>query len=213
MVRSSVAITPRFLLIDEGLEAVGEVARQGLQQTGGLDQRGLQRSGELGQQHVAARQIGERFDVLGRTSTCRPSTPPLMTSNGLVRPRRVSALATPAASPLTNVMALGPDQQFGETVDARLLGAEASQRVLVHLVLATGCDAADGEGCQLADAHAAVLGDDHRVGSSQLGRDFVDDGDFLRHGGSHVFMYTSSRFDSGCSLCSEHREEREALVP
>ena len=28
------------------------------------------------------------------------------------------------------------DEQFGEAVDARLLGAEASQRVLVHLVLA-----------------------------------------------------------------------------
>ena len=43
----------RFLLIDEGREAVGEVARQGLQQAGGLDERRLQGAGEAGQQLVA----------------------------------------------------------------------------------------------------------------------------------------------------------------
>ena len=42
------------LEVDEGREAVGEVAGQGLQQAGGLDQRGLQGAGELRQQLLAA---------------------------------------------------------------------------------------------------------------------------------------------------------------
>ena len=63
------------LLLDEGLEAVGEVARQGLEQAGGLDQRRLEGTGDAGQQFLAGRQVGEGLDVVGGQRLV-PSTPP-----------------------------------------------------------------------------------------------------------------------------------------
>ena len=111
-----------------------------------------------------------------------PIDPPLMIRNGLVLAASFNALATPAASPLTNVMALGPIEQFGETVDACLLGAEASQCVLVHLVLAAAlaqltrnvasCPTLMPRYSVMIAASAAV----------ELGGDLVDDGDFLGTG-------------------------------
>ena len=64
------------LLVDEGLEAVGEVARERLEQAGRLDERRLQRAGELGEQHVAATAVRRAPRRPCRTSACRPSRRP-----------------------------------------------------------------------------------------------------------------------------------------
>src|SRR5919106_1236653 len=50
-------------LVDEGLEAVREVARQRLEQAGELLHRGSERTGEPGQQHLAGLDVGQ---VAGR---------------------------------------------------------------------------------------------------------------------------------------------------
>jgi hypothetical protein len=101
-------------------------------------------------------------------------------------------------------MALGTDEQLGETVDARLFGAEASQCVLVHLVFATAGAQLTTQGRELADTHAAVLGDDRRVGCCELGGNLVDHGDFLGTGVLSCHVHLLSLL-LGCSLCSEHR--------
>ena len=126
-------------------------------------------------------------------------TPPLMTSSGLVLAASRSALATAATSPVDERdAATGPTSMLGETVDAGVLRRRSEPACSCTPCTRRRRAQLTTQGGQLADAHAAVLGDEHRVGGLQLGRDLVDHGDLLWRGFS-VVMYTSSRYDSGCS--------------
>ena len=93
------------------------------------------------------------------------------------------------------------------------VGGEAGQGVLVHLVLGADRAQLPAQRCELADAHAAVLGDEHRLGCSSA----------WRGPRRPTATFSASRVLSchvhllslllGCSLCSEHREERKARMP
>ena len=183
-----------FFLFDEGLEAVGEVARQCLQQAGGLDQRGLQRTSEL----------ASSTSRLGRSASASTSLadrvlpdidPPLMISSGLVRAASRSTLATAAASPSMKARAVGPTIRSASSATPAFSRGEAGQGVLVHLVLAALVAQLTAQAGQLTDLHAAVLGDDDRVGRLQLAGDLVDTATFSARGFS-MCLYTSSRFHS-----------------
>ena len=52
-------------LVDQRLQAVGQVAGQRLEQAGELHHRGGQATGEAGEQHLARRQVGQRPGLVG----------------------------------------------------------------------------------------------------------------------------------------------------
>ena len=119
-----------------------------------------------------------------------PSRPPLTTRLGLVRAKSRSALATVTASPSTKAMAVGPDEQGHELVEAQVLGREAHQGVLVDLVVAAGGPQRAAQGGELPTRQAAVLGEDGGVGGVEPLLDLVDDGDLL---GPRVLLHVSPR--------------------
>ena len=125
-------------VVDQGLEPVGEVAGQGLEQAGELARAGpgRRRPGGPAAPRGAAGRPGPRHRP--RSSTLVPSSPPLTTRVGLVRAKSRRVLATAAASPWTNVMAVGPVSSSSSPSSAGLAGGEAHQGVLVDLVLAAG---------------------------------------------------------------------------
>ena len=197
-----------FFLIDEGLEAVGEVAWQRLQQTCGLDERGLEGSGELGSSTSRLGQIGERLDVFGRHRLAADrSTLDDQERVGLgCVLQRLGDAGDIAADERDGGRA---DEQFGETVEACVLGAEASQRVLVHLVLAAADRAADDAASPVAPTlmpRYSVMIAAWRC--SSLAVTSSTTATFSARGFS-VVMYTSFRFDSGARFAANTaRSER-----
>ena len=199
------------LLVDEGLEAVGEVAGQGLQQAGRLDQRGLQRSGELGQQ-LLARRAGRRGPRRRRPSArwCR-AAPPLSTSSGFVRRRVAQRLGggDRCRSP-TNVRAVGPTSSSSSPSSAGVVGGEPGQGVLVHLVLGAAVAQRAAQRGQGAHLHAAVLGDEHRLGRRSASSRSRRRPRPSQHGGSPSRCTPPLASSRGARCESEHHDERPA---
>ena len=123
-------------LIDERLDAVGEVAGERLEQAGRLGQRRLEAAGEHGQQLLARRDVGEGVDVGGGQ---QPGTEQAALDDelGFVRPKSRSALAAVTASPpsATKRSRPGPRAAARMSVEPGLVRRPAGERVLEHLVL------------------------------------------------------------------------------
>ena len=111
-----------------------------------------------------------------------PRDPPFSTSSGFVRDVSRNALAAPAMSPFTNVIADGPMSSSSSPVDAGRADRESGQGVLVHLVLGIARAQRRPQAGQMGDGQAAVLRDEHRLGGAELRRDLVDDRDLVRSG-------------------------------
>ena len=102
--------------VDEGFEAVGEVAGEGLEEAGGFHEGGLESAGEAGGSASRA-DLGERLGV-GDGRTLGPSIPPFTTRFGLVLANSLSALAAVTASPSgrTKAIATGPSSNSAISV-------------------------------------------------------------------------------------------------
>ena len=170
-------------LVDEGLQAVGEVPRQGLQQAGQLHQRRLEGSGQLGQQHVAGRQVGQGLDVLGRDDLVAEQA--ALQYEGLVA---LGVVPQGLGDGGRVTLDEGDGRRSGEHRVQPVLGdlasSEAHEGVLVDLVLATGRSQRPPQLGELLDGESAVLGEEGSVGSGQLLADLVDHRDLLQLSGS-----------------------------
>ena len=84
---------------------------------------------ELAVEHVAGGQARERSDLLG-VERLAVHQPPLNASSSVSRRKVGSALAASAASPRTNVSAVGPSSSAFSALGARLVGGALGERVL-----------------------------------------------------------------------------------
>src|SRR4051794_8190909 len=140
-----------------------------------------------------------------------PIVPPLMIKNGLVLAASFNALATPAASPLMKVMALGPISN-----SARLSTPAFSAPNRANVFLYTLYSPPLLRRLRRRVASWPTLMPRYSVtivasAAVSLAETSSTTATFSARGFS-VVMYTSSRFYSWCSHCSEHREER-GMVP
>ena len=107
-----------------------------------------------------------------------PSRPPLTTSVGFVRAQSRSALATAAASPSTNAIAVGPVSSSSIS-RPRSRAAKRTRRVLVDLVLAAGFAQRSAQLRDRGDVEPAVLGQHRRARAREAFLHLVDDRDLL----------------------------------
>ena len=175
------------LLVDEGLQAVGEVAGQRRQQAGELRERRLQGARELSEQHLAARQVGEGRDLVRREHA-------LAEQAALHDERRVDAGVVAERLGHRGGVAFDErdrgrtDEQLVERVDAGAVRTETGQRVLVDLVVAARGPQRAAQLGDRRDVEAAVLGEQRRIGPVQPFLHLGDDGDLLGSGIFHAHL-------------------------
>ena len=153
-------------LVDEGLEAVGEVRAAG--------PRAGRRTAACG----AASRPANLASSTSRGSTSAraltsssvriwsPSRPPLITRAGLVLAKSCSALATPTGSPCDEGDGRGAGEQVVD-LQAQVPGGEAHQGVLVDLVLASRVAQRTAEIGSGRHVEPPVLGEHGSIGGSR----------------------------------------------
>ena len=101
--------------------------------------------------------------------------PPLNSSSWVARRKSRSALAAAAASPRTNVIAVGPCEQLLQALGARLVGRPLGEGVLDDAEARVGVAQLGAQLGGLRHGDAAVVDREHRVGFLDLPGHLIDD--------------------------------------
>ena len=153
------------LLVEQGREAVGEVAGKGLEEAGELLERGGDGPGHLGQEHVARGQVGQGGEVLGRQEAVAVQA----TLDDQVRVWSGRSRAGPwpprSPRPRRRRWRWGPPEAGRQRLMATAADRQLDQGVLVDLVVAAGGPERAAQGGELGDGQAPVLGEDGGVGA------------------------------------------------
>ena len=181
------------LLVEERLQAVGEVAGQRRQQAGELRERRLQRARELREQHLAAGQVGKGSDLVRREHTLAEQA--ALHDEGRVDAGVVAQRLCDRGGVALDERDRGrTDEQLVERVDAGAVSTETGEGVLVDLVLAARSAQRAAQLGDRRDVEAAVFGQQRSIGPVQPFLHLGDDGDLLSPGLFHAHLLQKHRW-------------------
>ena len=186
------------LLVDEGLESVGEVAGQRFEQAGELHHRGSQRAGELGEQHLAGLHLGQGPGLVGGEGLRAQHA--TLHDEGRVGPGEVTQGLGHVHRIAGGAIGLlgdegergGADEQLLQ-LEAEVTGSEADERVLVDLVLAAGRPQRPTQLADRGHVEPSVLGEQRGAGGIQALAHLVHHRDLLRSRVLHRHLLSLSR--------------------
>ena len=195
-------------LLDQGLQAVGEVAGDGLEQTGELLQRGGQGAGQAGQHHLTGGQVGQGVGVLGghHLGAEHPALHDQFRVRAGVVPQGLGHLGGVA----TSTDRRGSRRRWrsgrsrGLERQPEIVGGEADQGVLVDAVLAACGAQGPAQGGEVLHREAAVSVRMAAPARSKRSRTSVTTATFS--GSGIVHLITSS------SLSGRHANRPEEWV-